>query len=124
MDPLGLALENFDAIGRWRPHMPGGGTIDASGAMPDGTTFDGPADLLALLAQEPTQFATVVTEKLLTYGLGRGMEYYDAPAVRQIIRTAAGDDYSLASLIVGIVQSTPFQMRLTKVDTETGITAQ
>ena len=124
MDPLGLALENFDAIGRWRPHMPGGGTIDASGAMPDGTTFDGPADLLALLAQEPTQFATVVTEKLLTYGLGRGMEYYDAPAVRQIIRTAAGDDYSLASLIVGIVQSTPFQMRLTKVDTETEITAQ
>ena len=102
--------------------MPGGGTIDASGAMPDGTTFDGPADLLALLAQEPTQFATVVTEKLLTYGLGRGMEYYDAPAVRQVIRTSAGDDYSLASLIVGIVQSTPFQMRLAKVETE--ITAQ
>jgi len=114
MDPLGLALENFDAVGRWRAHMPGGTAIDATGTMPDGTAFEGPADLRELLVGNPEQFATVVTEKLLTYALGRGVEYYDAPAVRQITRGAAGDDYGLASLVVGVVQSTPFQMRLAR----------
>ncbi len=118
MDPLGLALENFDAVGRWRSQMPGGTLIDASGAMPDGTAFDGPADLRGLLVQDPEQFATVVTEKLLTYALGRGVEYYDVPAVREIIRSAAGDDHSLASLVVGIVQSTPFQMRLATAENQ------
>ena len=113
MDPLGLALENFDAVGRWRAHMPGGSVIDASGTMPDGTAFDGPADLRGLLVANPQQFATVVTEKLLTYALGRGVEYHDAPAVRQITRGAA-DDYGLASLVVGVVKSTPFQMRLAR----------
>ncbi len=116
MDPLGLALENFDAIGRWRGHMPGGIAIDASGALPDGTPFDGPADLRKLLVRNPEQFVTVVTEKLLTYALGRGVEYYDAPAVREITRAAAGHDYGLASLIVGVVRSTPFQMRLARTD--------
>ena len=114
MDPLGLALENFDAVGRWRAHMPGGVGIDASGAMPDGTPFEGPADLRGLLVRNPEQFVTVVTEKLLTYALGRGVEYYDAPAVREITRTAAEQDYGLASLIVGVVRSTPFQMRLAR----------
>ena len=112
MDPLGLALENFDAVGRWRTHMPGGTAIDAAGTMPDGTAFEGPADLRELLVGNAEQFATVVTEKLLTYALGRGVEYYDSPAVRQITRGAAEDDYGLASLVVGVVQSTPFQMRL------------
>ncbi|MCH7747379.1 MAG: DUF1592 domain-containing protein [Acidobacteria bacterium] len=114
MDPLGLALENFDAVGRWRAHMPGGSVIDASGAMPDGTAFDGPADLRGLLVRNPEQFATVVTEKLLTYALGRGVEYYDAPAVRQILRGATAHEYGLASLVVGVVTSTPFQMRLAR----------
>ncbi len=118
MDPLGLALENFDAIGRWRVHMPGGGTIDASGTMPDGVAFDGPAELRGLLVRDPEQFATVVTEKLLIYALGRGIEYYDAPAVRRIVRGAAADDYGLASLVVGVVRSTPFQMRLAGVAAE------
>ena len=112
MDPLGLALENFDAVGRWRGHMPGGTPIDASGTMPDGTPFEGPADLRGLLVRSPEQFATVVAEKLLTYGLGRGLEYYDAPAVRQITREATATGYGLASLVVGVVKSTPFQMRL------------
>ncbi|MEE2613680.1 MAG: DUF1585 domain-containing protein, partial [Acidobacteriota bacterium] len=116
MDPLGLALENFDAVGRWRAHMPGGGVIDASGAMPDGTAFDGPADLRGLLVTNPEQFATVVTEKLLTYALGRGVEYHDAPAVREILRGATAHDYGLASLVVGVVRSTPFQMRLAKAE--------
>ena len=114
MDPLGLALENFDAVGRWRAHMPGGSVIDASGAMPDGTAFDGPADLRGLLVRNPEQFATVVTEKLLTYALGRGVEYHDAPAVRQILRGATAHEYGLASLVVGVVTSTPFQMRLAR----------
>ena len=112
MDPLGLALENFDAVGRWRGHMPGGTAIDASGTMPDGTAFEGPAGMRDLLVRNPEQFATVVTEKLLTYALGRGVEHYDAPAVRQILREAAGNDYGLASLVVGVIKSTPFRMRL------------
>ncbi len=116
MDPLGLALENFDAVGRWRPTMPGGGVIDATGTMPDGTAFDGPADLRGLLVTNPEQFATVVTEKLLTYALGRGVEHYDGPAVRRITRDAAAHDFGLASLVVGVVHSTPFQMRLAKFD--------
>ena len=120
MDPLGLALENFDAVGRWRAHMPGGTDIDASGAMPDGTTFNGPSDLRGLLVRNPEQFATVVTEKLLTYALGRGVEYYDGPAVRQITRGASTDDYGLAALVVGVVNSTPFQMRTSKDQSETG----
>ena len=118
MDPLGLALENFDAIGRWRGHMPGGIAIDASGTMPDGTAFDGPAELRGLLVRDREQFATVVTEKLLIYALGRGIEYYDAPSVRQIVRGSAADDYGLASLVVGVVRSTPFRMRLAGVAAE------
>ena len=114
MDPLGLALENFDAVGRWRSRMPGGALIDASGAMPDGTPFDGPGELRELLVSNPEQFATVVTEKLLIYALGRGVEHYDGPAVREIIRSAAADDYGLASLVVGVVNSMPFQMRLAR----------
>ena len=111
MDPLGLALENFDATGRWRGHMPGGTAIDASGTMPDGTAFDGPDGMRDLLVRNPEQFATVVTEKLLTYALGRGVEHYDATSVRRILREAAGSDYGLASLVVGVVKSTPFRMR-------------
>ncbi len=118
MDPLGLALENFDAIGRWRSHMPGGGAIDASGTMPDGAGFDGPAELRGLLVRNREQFATVVTEKLLTYALGRGIEHYDAPAVRQIVRGSASDDYGLASLVAGVVRSAPFQMRVAGVAAE------
>ena len=116
MDPLGLALENFDAVGRWRGQMPGGGLIDASGAMPDGTAFGGPADLRRELVRNPEQLATVVTEKLLTYALGRGVEYYDMPAVRMITRGAASNDYSLSSLVVGVVTSTPFQMRMARAE--------
>ena len=112
MDPLGLALENFDATGRWRSHMLGGAVIDSSGTTPDGTAFQGPAALRALLVRNPEQFATVVTEKMLTYALGRGIEYYDVPSVRQILREVAPSDYSAASLIVGVVKSRPFQMRM------------
>ena len=111
MDPLGLSLENFDAIGRWRDRSETRGGIDATGELPDGTPFDGPAGLKAALLRHPDRFVTTVTEKLLTYALGRGIEYYDAPAVRAIVRDAAGDGYRLSSLVKGVVRSAPFQMR-------------
>ena len=111
MDPLGLAMEHFDAIGRWRNVDESGDPLDVAGNMPDGTPFEGPAELRELLVRNPEQFATVVTEKLLVYALGRGLEYYDASAVRQIVRTAAEDQYSIGSVIEGIVKSTPMTMR-------------
>jgi hypothetical protein len=110
MDPLGLSLENFDAIGRWRT-QDAGHAIDASGVLLDGTKVDGPLALRRALLAQKTQFAKAVTEKLLTYALGRGLEYYDAPTVRAIDRAAAADDYRWSSIVLGIVKSAPFQMR-------------
>ena len=112
MDQLGFALENFDAIGEWRDIYASGLPIDASAAFPDGTTFDGPAELRQLLLSHSEDFLTTVTERLLTYALGRGLEAFDAPAVRQIQRGAEGDDYRFVTLIQRIVMSTPFQMRM------------
>jgi hypothetical protein len=109
MDPLGFALENFDGIGRWR-NTDGDTPIDASGAFPDGTSFDGPAAFRHTLLNRREEFVRTVTEKLLTYALGRGPEYYDNPAIREIMRSAA-PDYRWSSLILGIVKSVPFQMR-------------
>jgi mono/diheme cytochrome c family protein len=112
MDPLGFALENFDAIGEWRSADRWAGTpIDASGKLVDGTSIGGPVDLRNALMRRPEQFVQTMTEKLMTYGLGRTVEYYDMPAVRQIVRNAARDDYRFSSLVMGIVKSAPFQMR-------------
>jgi mono/diheme cytochrome c family protein len=110
MDPLGFALENFDALGKWRT-TEGGTPIDPSGQLPDGTQFQGPAELRKILLSRREQFVITVTEKLLTYALGRGLEHYDQPVVRKIVREAAPNGYRWSSLIVGIVNSTPFQMR-------------
>jgi mono/diheme cytochrome c family protein len=111
MDPLGFALENFDGVGRWRTED-AGNTIDASGKLPDGTEFQGPAGLSKLLLTKyQDDFVRTATEKLLTYALGRGVEYYDYPAIRAIDREAARDHYRISSLILAIVRSTPFQMR-------------
>jgi hypothetical protein len=110
MDPLGLALEHFDGVGRWRALDESGAPIDASGALPDGTKFDGADGLRAALLTSD-RFLATLTEKLLTYGLGRGMEHYDMPAVRAILRDAARDEYRFTSLIRAIVESAPFQMR-------------
>ena len=112
MDPLGFALENFDAVGKWRTTSGAGNApIDASGVLPDGTKFEGPAGLRKVLLSHPDQFVDTVTEKLLTYALGRGLEYYDMPAVRKIVRDSASKDYRWSSLILEVVKSTPFQMR-------------
>ena len=113
MDPLGFALENFDGIGRWRVTGDGGGAIDAAGTLVDGRDVNGPASLREALVERPDQFVTTVTEKLLTYALGRGIEYYDAPAVRRIVREAAADDYRWSAVMLGIVRSTPFTLRRT-----------
>ena len=112
MDQLGFALENFDAIGEWRDIYPSGTRVDASGQLPDGAKFGGPVELRKLLREHSDQFLTTVTEKLLTYALGRGLEAGDTPAVRAIKRGAATDNYRFASLIQQIVMSTPFTQRM------------
>jgi mono/diheme cytochrome c family protein len=114
MDPLGFALENFDGIGQWRNTSEAHTAIDASGVLPDGTKFNGPAELRKILLSNPEAFAATMTERLLTYALGRGAEYYDKPAIRKITREAASNDYRWSSLILGVVKSTPFQMRMVK----------
>ena len=110
MDPLGFALEHFDAVGKWR-EAEGGVPIDASGALPDGTTFDGLPGLRDVLLERRDEFVTTVAEKLLTYALGRGIEHYDRPALRAIVRDAAADGHRWSSLVLGVARSLPFQMR-------------
>ena len=111
IDPLGFALENYDPVGRWRDTDESGTRVDASGSLPDGIPFDGVAQFREALVTQPDRFVTTVTEKLLTYALGRGLEYYDMRAVRSIVRDAAHSDYRFASVVTGIVKSLPFQMR-------------
>jgi mono/diheme cytochrome c family protein len=111
MDPLGFALDGFDAIGMRRTVGEGGAPIDESAVTPDGVKFEGLTGLRTVLLRDPEQFPTAVTEKLLTFALGRGVSSHDMPAVRRIIRGAAAHDYSWSSIILGIVSSTPFQMR-------------
>jgi hypothetical protein len=110
MDPLGFSLENFDATGRWRA-KDRSGPIDASGQLADGTRVDGPVTLRQALLKHPEQFTGTVVEKLLTYALGRGLEYYDMPVVRSIAQNAARNDYRFSSMIIGVVNSTPFEMK-------------
>jgi len=113
MDPLGFALENYDAVGRWRT-AEGGIAVDPSGNLPDGRQFKGAAELQQALLSRPEPLVSAISEKLTTYGLGRGLESYDAPAIRKIVRDSRANDYRFSSLIVGIVNSTPFQMRRTQ----------
>ncbi|MEO8098989.1 MAG: DUF1592 domain-containing protein [Acidobacteriota bacterium] len=110
MDPLGLALENFDAVGRWRSKELGG-EIDTAGQLADGTKVSGPTELRAALTRRPEQFVGTMTEKMLTYALGRGLEHYDMPVVRDVARQAAKQNYRFSAVVLGIVKSTPFQMR-------------
>jgi hypothetical protein len=112
MDPLGFAFENFDATGEWRTKDRWAGTaIDASGQLADGTPVNGPIDVRKALMKHPGQFVQTMTEKLMTFALGRTVEYYDMPAVRKIVRDASRDNYRFSSIVMGIVRSAPFQMR-------------
>jgi hypothetical protein len=143
MDPLGFSLENFDAIGSWRtveestaPNIGGVGgahlskegavAIDPSAVLPDGATFKGPVGLRTSLASQPEQFATNVTERLLAFALGRSLDYSDRPAVRQIVHGAAAHQYRWSSIILGIVNSTPYRMRkvLAEPATQTAVAAR
>ena len=113
MDPLGFSLENFDAIGEWRAEDRYAGTaIDASGKLVDGTAVNSPADLRVALTRRPEQFVQTLTERLMTYALGRTVDYYDMPAVRKIVREAARDQYRFSSIVMGIVRSDAFRMRM------------
>ena len=111
MDPVGLSLENFDAIGRWRTRSEAGTLVDASGGLPDGSTFEGVNGLRQAVLKRPDLFASTMTEKLLIYAVGRGLEYYDAPAVRAITRDAQKNNYRFSSIILNIVNSPPFRFR-------------
>jgi len=110
IDPLGFALENYDLIGEWRD-IDGNQPVDASGRLWDGTEISGPADLRQALLDRHELFAAHTTEKLLTYALGRALEPTDMPTVREIVRSAAADDYRISALIIGIVESVPFRMK-------------
>jgi mono/diheme cytochrome c family protein len=121
MDPLGLALENFDAVGKWREKdRLAGVPIDSSGELPDGSKINGPDDLRAALMKNPDQFVQTLTEKLMTYALGRTVEYYDMPTVRAITRATAADGYKFSAVVMGIVNSDAFQMRRLPKDGEGG----
>ncbi len=114
-EPIGLAMENFDAVGTWRT-QDGDSPIDASGVLVDGSKVDGVASLRAVLVRRSDQFVRVVTEKMMTYALGRGVEYQDMPLVRSIVRESAGGNYNFSSIVLGIVKSAPFQMNTKTAD--------
>jgi hypothetical protein len=118
MDPLGFALENFDAIGHWR-NEDAGFPIDSAGGLPDGTRVRGPAELRRALMAHPDEFAKTTIEKLLTYAIGRGVDYADGPVIRHIAREAA-PDYRWSTIVLGIVKSVPFQMKAKKVESSNG----
>jgi Protein of unknown function (DUF1592)/Protein of unknown function (DUF1588)/Protein of unknown function (DUF1587)/Protein of unknown function (DUF1585)/Protein of unknown function (DUF1595)/Planctomycete cytochrome C len=120
MDPIGFAMENFDAVGAWRTREPGG-LIDASGNLADGTKIDGVVSLRNALISHPEQFVDTLTEKLLTYALGRGLSYNDMPVVRGIVRDSAQQNYRFTSIVLGIVRSAPFQMRMRTSEVEANV---
>ena len=111
MDPLGFALENFNAVGQWRDQSEANTPIDTSAVLPNGTVFNGVNGLRDVLLSKPEQFVINLTETLMVYALGRGVEYYDMPALRKIVRDSSDEGYKLSSLVLGIIQSVPFQMR-------------
>jgi hypothetical protein len=113
MDPLGFSLENFDALGKWRT-VADGEKVDVSASLPDGTTFEGIAGLRNLLVKHKDDYVRTVTEKLLAYSIGRGVEYYDLPAIRKIARESAARDYRWSSLVLGVVRSAPFSMGIVR----------
>jgi hypothetical protein len=110
MDPIGFALENYDAVGAWRTEE-SGSPINATGQLADGTNLDGVVSLRNAILARPQVFTDTVTEKLMIYALGRGLDSYDMPAVRAIVRDAASHNDRLSSIIMGVTQSLPFQMR-------------
>jgi hypothetical protein len=125
MDPLGFALENFDAVGAWRERdrfASGMEPLDTSGRLPDGTELEGPDDLRNALVSRQEQFVQTFTERLLTYALGRTLEHYDMPTVRGIVRNAAQDNYRFSTVVLGVSDSAPFQVRQVASETREATT--
>jgi hypothetical protein len=122
MDPIGFALENFDAIGHWRT-TDDGAVIDPSGTLFDGTRVNGPVALRAMLASRPETFVGVMTEKLMTYALGRGLDYYDMPAIRKIVADAKVHGFRFSDLVNGVVNSPAFQMKKAAAKEGTAVAA-
>jgi hypothetical protein len=122
MDPLGFALENFDGIGEWRVKEEGG-RVDPAGQLADGTQVDGPVALRHAVLKRPEMFVRTVTEKLMTYGLGRGIDHRDLPLVRSVAHDAAQSRYRWSALVTGIVRSAPFQMKKAPAPDRTGAVA-
>jgi len=110
MDPIGFALENFDAIGAWRARE-ADARIDASGELADGTKVNGVVELREAIIKKPEQFVGTFTEKMMTYALGRGVDAHDMPAVRRVVRESAKDNYRFSTIVMGIVRSVPFRCR-------------
>jgi hypothetical protein len=111
IDPPGFALENFNSVGQWRTAMSNGAKIDANGVLADGTKINGPVELRQAILSRPDAFVSVVTERMMVYALGRGLEPSDMPIVRRIVRKAAQNGYRLSAIVNGIIESAPFQMR-------------
>ena len=116
IDPLGFALENFDVIGKWRDFDEVGNPVDPKGSYPGGVEFAGFADLRKWMLNRPEQFTHTLTEKLMTYALGRRIEYYDQPIIREIVRNASKNDYRWSSIILGIVNSPAFKSSMIPAD--------
>jgi hypothetical protein len=111
IDPPGFALENFNSVGQWRDAMSNGAKIDANGVLADGSKLNGPADLWQAIIKRPEAFVTVITERMMTYALGRGLEPADMPVVRRIVKKAGQNGYRLSTIVNAIIESAPFQMR-------------
>ena len=120
IDPVGFALENFDAVGQWQTKTREGLPIDAAGMLADGTKVDGPVALRNAILSRPDVFVGTIAEKMLIYALGRGLEPVDMPVVRGVVRGAAAQNYAMQSILLGIVRSVPFQMRTKLGDTGSG----
>jgi hypothetical protein len=123
IDPPGFALENFNSVGQWRPAMPNGAKIDANGVLADGTKISGPIELRQAILSRPEAFVTNITQRMMIYALGRGLEPSDMPVVRRIVRQAGKNGYRLSTIVNGIIESAPFQMRTRLDPNEPGNTA-
>ena len=116
MDPIGFAMENFDAVGKWRD-QDAGKPVEVASKLADGTVVDGVAGVRQLVLSDPERFAAALTEKLMMFATGRNVQYFDVPAIRKIVRDAKAGNYQFSDLVLGVAKSAPFQMRTVSLKT-------